>query len=133
MMNVTYFEYYPHYLGTMSSRVTMSDIALGALFLVQQEQADDMFNSICEELEKECSCTLYFLSSAITNDGMSDRKKDNARFAKRVYQSLTDKGFFVGEVEEGSYYFALAGSETKARAALFNIEAGHLADEEFGE
>lgn len=142
-MNVTYFEYYPHYMGTTTAKVQMDVMT----FLFAQHAAVDSmraaetwredvknkkaaefdFDVLLENIEDNVSKkTLYAFSNLLTNDAYVPNKVQAG--ANRVLADLVAKGFFVGQWEEGSYYVAIEGFEKKAATALAMLEAQHLAD-----
>lgn len=131
---VVYYEYYPHYMGTLTRRREMpaSDlINIASYVLSGADDEDEMFDTIEEfddyvaELNGKEKGTFAFSNALIdqyANEGVKQ--------AKAMMTALKTKGFWVGEWEEGTHYIALKEQETAAEAALRKIECEHFEESE---
>lgn len=132
MKTITYFEYYPHYMGTMSSTIELDEDQMESLLVLATDlsvnpDSDDAYEKIDEAVDAiadENGCTLYALVDALT--GNWENAKD--RPAKIVKKLEGKKGVFAGDWEEGSFAFSVKG-EKAAKKAVAKIEAKHLEEE----
>lgn len=108
---VTYFEHYPHYMGTSNSKATMRIEDLVLLSLLARDDMD-IFQEFCDHLAAENDNSLYAIEDLF--DMYSLRQITNA---------LIKKGYFIGEWEEGSFFVAFKGNERKAKIELALHEA----------
>ena len=134
-MSVTYYEHYPHYMGTLNAEVTFTNkewkklITLSKAAIKEDKalgggsgDAADAFEDFKDEMEKKCGSTLYALDNAILNC------YDSPRRPSTVANAIKKKGVWSAQWEEGSHAFATTAK--KARKAVGKIEA-KVAEDEF--
>ena len=134
MSTVTYFEHYPHYMGTKNATVKFTQkqfdelIAL-AKVAIKANKADADFDiedaeifNVIEAIEKKEKVTLYALADALVNFFDSPRRPST------ITTALKKKGVWSGEWEEGSFAFSNKGAAA-AKKAVAKIEAKHTMDE----
>lgn len=131
MKQVIYFEYYPHYMGTLEATVRFTPkqfeelIGLAKAAVKEAEDdgpADVALEEYIDEIEEAAGVTLYSIRDAVT--GAWDEAK---RRPTTITTAMKKKGLWSGEWEEGSHAFAT--TERKARKAVAKIEAKHHEEE----
>jgi len=133
MKTITYYEYYPHYMGTMDAIVEMTEsefdnlIALAENVDATDHNDDDALEALeeaCETAADKADVKCYAFIDAFTGY-WNDERGVPAAIVKKLAKK---KGTWSGEWEEGSFAFSVKGAEA-ARKAVAKIEAGHLEDE----
>jgi len=133
---ITYFEYYPHYMGTMTATVQftekqfdkMLELAKGAIKEHKDGDGDDRpayqkLDDFVTAIEKDKKVTVYALTEALLNYFGSPRRPSSIKAA------IKKKGVWAGEWEEGSHAFAT--TKKKAQDAVKAIEIKHCMMDDF--
>ena len=127
-MKVTYLEYYPHYLGTITREVEFDVMdLLSALKAAtyEDEEAGDIADALEESVSDQLNNGkrfLYALGSVLVD-------YNNGANYKKIVNALQKNGVWVGEWEEGTHALALEGKRSQAFQALAAIEAKYKEDE----
>lgn len=134
-MSVFYYEYYPHYMGTMDVTLKFTNKefeeliskvkAMIKLHKTDSEAAYDMMDEIMDyaESKRTTKDTVFALMDALVDHFEKPRRPST------VANAIKKKGVWSGEWEEGS--FAFATTERKARKAVAKIEAKHVENDMF--
>lgn len=126
-MNLTYLEYYPHYLGTITREIEIPAEWVIDLFEglkannrdPDEELTGEMIEDVQDALEEKLGDPLYAFGNIFYRDTYP-----NPTFNyKKVMGELNEKGYWAGEWEEGSHALALPGKRKDALNALARIEA----------
>lgn len=112
--NIYYFEYYPHFLGTLVNTVKMTPTEFALLCETAKVDIDsDEFEELRVKLEKRNNATMYAINEVFYGKGK----------AMRIRNKVLKDGVYKGEWEEGSYAFAT--TLKAAKDAVRKIEAKH--------
>ncbi len=133
MPQVTYFEHYPHYMGTKNATLTFTQkqfdnmlvLAKAAIKEDKNSDTDDAYIALedyIKPFEEKAGDTAYALTDALLNYFNSPRRP------AAINTALNKKGVWSGEWEEGSHAFSNKGAKT-ARAAVAKIEAQMVEDD----
>lgn len=95
---VTYYEYYPHYMGTLSCDTTMTMAEFEQFIGFAEKECDDEIDQIQQCLEARAGKPIYAMGSLF--DSMSPRK---------LLKTLKKKGVVGSLWEEGSFAFSIKG------------------------
>lgn len=131
-MKITYYEYYPHYMGTTTATVSFTRnqfdelLDLAKVIIKNHKDGNDegedeaqyKLDQIIDEIEKKQGVEIFALGEALLN------YFDSPRRPSTIASAIKKKGVWVGEWEEGS--FAFATTKKKAVDAVRQIEAKHL-------
>jgi hypothetical protein len=91
------------------------------------EDADELYDLLEEPELAKFEDKVYAFGSFITGDHQ-DTAKARARYWKRVWKALDEKGFYADMWEEGSYAICRDGFKKQAVNAIARIEARVAAD-----
>ena len=132
MKTITYYEYYPHYMGTMSATIKFTEAQFKKMIKLAKEaikadkdgeddtkyeELDDFIEKIAgKQKEKQ-----FALITALTNYFDSPRRPSS------ITNALKKKGVWSDEWEEGSHAFSTKGKKV-AKEAVRKIEAEHCLD-----
>lgn len=120
MKHVYYYEYYPHFMGTMIATVKMTEAEFEKMCVIGKELAkhnDDAYDEyydFVEVLEKRNKTRIFAMCEAFDARGRS------ARISKKIGAGEV----WSGEWEEGS--FAFAPTLKAAKEAVKKIELKHI-------
>lgn len=114
-MSIVYYEYYPHYQGTMTAKVVLDDTTFALLLtLMKDANADEALDELVEEITDNSKEALYGLGSVTCEEWITARK---------ILNGINKNGYFVSQWEEGSFYFAEKDKTKEAKAALVLLES----------
>ena len=135
-MSVTYFEHYPHYMGTMNVTIKFTNkqfnkvIELAKTVIKARNKplgADDVaYDALSAYLGKICK--EQDVEEYALIESLIDSTEHSPRRPSSIVNKLKKKGVWSGEWEEGSYAFSNKGAKA-ARKAVGKIEAKHTEDE----
>lgn len=121
MRHVYYYEYYPHYMGTMIATVkmTMKEFeqlcALGKKIVgLNEDEAYDEYLEFMNALEAKNNAEIYAMDEVFAVRGRSTR----------ILNKVQKGEVWSGEWEEGS--FAFASKLRDAKDAIRKIEGKHI-------
>ena len=128
-MAITYYEYYPHYMGTMSATIKFTEaqfnkivkLAKAAIKEDKNGDADDSreeLEDFVEGIAKKQKQTTYAFMEAVI---------DSPRRPSTIATTLKKKGVWSDQWEEGSHAFSNKGAKV-AKEAVRKIEAEHCLD-----
>jgi hypothetical protein len=127
---ITYFEHYPHYMGTINSTAKITDENFALLLTLvadEGEEARDLIENEFEENYLEFLLSrpqrgVYALAAALEDHDTSASGSCTKR-VKQILRAFATKGYWVGYWEEGTHAFALPGYEKEAINAIAKLEA----------
>ena len=132
-MAITYYEYYPHYMGTTSATIEFTkaqfdkivSLAKAAIKEDKNGDADDNYEELEEFVEtiakKQKEKTFAFMEALLNCF-------DSPRRPSTIVNALKKKGVWADQWEEGSFAFSNKGKKA-AKEAVRKIEAEHCLDE----
>ena len=131
-MAITYYEYYPHYMGTKSAVLKFTEaqfdkivkLAKATIKENKNGDADDSYEELenfVEGIAKKQKETVYAFMEAVLN------YFDSPRRPSTIANALKKKGVWSDQWEEGSFAFSNKGAKV-AKEAVRKIEAEHCLD-----
>ena len=127
-MSVTYFEHYPHYMGTLNAEIKFTNkeweklITLSKAAIKEDKdlkggegEAYEAFDTFKDEMEKKSGDTVYALDVALLDYYNSPRRPST------IANAINKKGVWSSMWEEGSHAFGTTAK--KAHKAVGEIEA----------
>ena len=135
-MPITYFEHYPHYMGTMNATIKFTDKQFSKV--IELAKAAIKESKVVPDGESDAAIALEEFTNAIAEkQGMQIYALEEAlvdyfdspRRPASITNALKKKGVWSGEWEEGSFAFSNKGVRA-AKKAVAKIEA-KLAENNF--
>ena len=131
-MTITYYEYYPHYMGTMSATIKFTEAQFNEMInlaknAIKANKADEddteyeRLDNFIETIAKKQKEKVFAMTDALLN------YFDSPRRPSAIVNALKKKGVWSDQWEEGSFAFSNKGVNV-AREAVRAIEAEHCLD-----
>ena len=126
-ITLTYFEHYPHYMGTMDTKMSidLDSMILASVVLGTKDEDDheNIYEDISDGHNGLGDGSAYALATAIRGDNWPITAAGQKKHLDRVLKALATKGYWADMWEEGSHALAMPGKEKQAIHALALIEA----------